>query len=229
MRANDPVSRYMSQPVLTIDPRETIDDALRIFTTHSIHHLPVVVGRRVVGVLSSFDIARFKLSSHAARSTVDMIMRTPAISVPERETLQRAAELMAVNGIHSLPVVNFDAELVGIVTTTDLMRCCLDPQPEVATADNDRLRQYPLAEERVAPAIAAARVAVNTRHDPKDIAATLLSMRQQVQSLQDVVFAAKRYLNAGQDDQLHAALAKAIDRAERFDEATRQPRVLGLS
>jgi predicted transcriptional regulator len=206
--------------------------------SHRVHHLPVVEERRVLGMVSSADLMKLqfqlppagppRIAFLARRGHAGRLMRSPAIAVTEHETVQRAAELMAVNGIHSLPVVNSNEELVGIVTTTDLMRCCLDPLPDTPAADRDETKLFPLDDERIAAVLAAARRAVNTGHDPCGISAALLTMQQRVDALQQVATAAKRYLNAGQDERLHTTLQKAIELADRFDERMRHAMVLGL-
>jgi CBS domain-containing membrane protein len=202
MHASDPVNRIMMTPVLTIAPSESLEEALRLFTSYPVHHLPVVEEERVVGMLSSADVAKLKFflpPPGAAREAllkerwqVRKIMRSPVLTVSEHESAQRAAEIMATNGIHALPVVNSTAHLIGIVTTTDMMQGCLDPLPgEPANATN---------------------------------AADELRMR----ALLDAVNAAKRYLNAGQDERLHASLQKALDRVDVLHGSGRKTDVLGL-
>jgi hypothetical protein len=66
------------------------------------------------------------------------------------------------------------------------------------------------------------------RESPYGIAATLLAVQQRVHSLEEVVTAVKRYLNAGQDESLHAAVSKAIERADRLDEKMRHAVAPGL-
>jgi CBS domain-containing protein len=93
----------------------------------------------VVGMLSSADVAKLKFflpppgtardALLKERWQVRKIMRAPALTVAEHESAQRAAEIMATNGIHALPVVNSNALLIGIVTTTDMMQDCLDRLP----------------------------------------------------------------------------------------------------
>jgi hypothetical protein len=163
----------------------------------------------------------------ARRGHAGRLMRSPAITVTEHESAQRAAELMAANGIHSLPVVNGKAELIGIVTTTDLMRCCLDPLPDTPAAYADEAKRFPLADSQISPVLAAARRAVDTGHDPCGVSAALLHMQQRTGALEQIATAAKRYLNAGQDECLHTALRKAIEHADRLDERMRHAVVPG--
>jgi CBS domain-containing protein len=186
MHPNDPVNRIMTEPVLTIEADESVEQAMQLFTSYPVHHLPVVEAGRVVGMLSSADVAKLRFflpppgNARSAllhyRWQVRKIMQSPAITVGEHESAQRAAELMATHGIHSLPVVNCRGALIGIVTTTDIMHGCLSPPRSAATFD---------------------------AADPC-----------RVRALETVLSAAKRYLNAGQDERLHTALQKAIDQAE---------------
>jgi CBS domain-containing protein len=204
MHASDPVNRIMTAPVLTIAPSESLEEALRLFTSYPVHHLPVVEEDHVVGMLSSADVAKLKFflpppgtardALLKERWQVRRIMRSPALTVAEHESAQRAAEIMATNGIHALPVVTSEGRLIGIVTTTDMMQGCLDPFPaEPATTSN---------------------------------AASSTDVR--IRALLDVVSAAKRYLNAGQDECLHTALKKALDRADLLNDTGRTTQVLGL-
>jgi len=195
MHANDPVNRIMTEPVLTIGSHESLEEALRLFASYPVHHLPVVEAGSVVGILSSADVAKLNFflpppgNARTAllkdRWQVKKIMRSPAITVAEHESAQRAAELMAANGVHSLPVLNSKGTLIGIVTTTDMMHGCLNRVPTTASA---------------APA-----------------ASDLSRMR----ALENVLSAAKRYLSAGQDERLHTALMQAIDSAELLQQPSR--------
>jgi arabinose-5-phosphate isomerase len=79
--------------------------------------------RRVVGVLTAGDLTRF------ADSRADFLERTvrdamnPSPEVVEANALAiEAVRAMEANGIMAMPVVNGDAELVGIVHLHDLLR-----------------------------------------------------------------------------------------------------------
>lgn len=233
MRVVDPVNRIMSASVLTLGPEDSVNEAMRLFVDHPLHPIPVVEQHRVVGMLSSVDMmgVRFFIppsgvGSDASvwldRLRVKTLMRKPAITIAEHRSVQRAAECMAHHGIHALPVVDRDGWLVGIVTPTDIMRSCFHSQPDATACDDrDEARRFPLSDAHVAAVLESARRAVNTRRDPYGIAATLLAEQQRIRSLEEVATAVKRYLNAGQDESLHAAVSKAIERADRLDEKLR--------
>ena len=119
---------------LSIDVEESAGVMLRLFAGYPIHHLPVVRGRKVVGMLSSADV--MKLDSFRPKSGVPSndylthinvadLMTKPAITIRPHQPLSDAAYLMASHGIHALPVVDADEQLLGILTTTDIIAATL--------------------------------------------------------------------------------------------------------
>ena len=235
MHANDPVNRHMSEAVLSIESDASVKSMLNLFVSYPVHHLPVVKERTVVGMISSADLMKLEFflpPPGPARETllndrfkVDHVMRSPVVTVSEHETVQRAAELMAKNGIHSLPVVNRDDHLIGIITTTDLMDSCLRSSESAPASATEHVNAV---ESQVATALASARDLVQRNEDPQGIAVALIHVQQRAAALELVVHAAKRYLNAGQDERLHAALQKTIERVDRLEQLSGHSAVLGL-
>jgi CBS domain-containing protein len=93
---------------------------------------------------------------------VHEIMTTAVISVPEDETIENAARLLARHGISGLPVVDRSGALVGLVTEYDLIskagptvgdimsRSVISVSPETYTEEvahlltNQRIRRVPV-------------------------------------------------------------------------------------
>lgn len=205
MRPSDPVNRLMTTPVHSIEPDKSVTEAVRMFAKHPFHHLPVCEGGRVVGVLSSADLCRLEFFNPAGDAggdrtlTIGKIMQSPALTVPEHESVQRAVELMQKRGVHSIPVVNSREELVGIVTTTDIIGACLGS------------------------GLARGSSAVSQSQPTNDVS------QQRLYLLEQVLRTVKRYLLVGQDERLHAELDRAVAKIDRLDAATRHAEVTGLS
>ena len=52
------VREVASTDLVTIDPQQDLDEALRLMASHQVRRLPVVEGGRLVGVVAQADVAR---------------------------------------------------------------------------------------------------------------------------------------------------------------------------
>lgn len=56
--SDTPVWQIMSSPVTTVTPEQTVEDCMRLVTERRFRHLPVVEGKRVIGVISIGDLVK---------------------------------------------------------------------------------------------------------------------------------------------------------------------------
>lgn len=56
---------------------------------------------------------------------MSQLVRRPVIAVESHQSVEAAAGLMAENGVHALPVVNTKNQLLGIISTTDIIAAAL--------------------------------------------------------------------------------------------------------
>lgn len=73
---------------------------------------------RPLGVVSRSDL----LAISGDQATVADVMMPMAFTLPETATLSRAAALMAVEGVHRMPVVSSEGRVVGIISSLDVAR-----------------------------------------------------------------------------------------------------------
>jgi len=108
-------------------------DAYRLMVDTGIHHLPVVAAGRLVGIVTSVDIAplRPQLITPRAQesrnyaldtSTVGAIMTAAPTTVTPATSVPTAAAYMLAGQFHALPVVEATGQLVGMISQTDLLR-----------------------------------------------------------------------------------------------------------
>jgi CBS-domain-containing membrane protein len=129
---DDPVSAAMSRELVTVAVGQSLSDARRVLTEGSFHHVPVVSGTTVVGMLSSTDLLRVSEGCDAVPLQVDGIaerapglrslMRQDLIRLNPHDTVRRACELFADGRFHAIVVVDDAGALLGLLTTTDVIR-----------------------------------------------------------------------------------------------------------
>jgi CBS domain-containing protein len=126
------VSELMTKRVRTLGVDAKLSEARRALSEERIHHLPVVEGGKLVGVLSSRDLVRILREAKAGGAQdVDAILdrtasvreaMTPVlVALRPDDPVERAVDLISDGTIHSLLVLDEQRRLVGIVTDTDLL------------------------------------------------------------------------------------------------------------
>ena len=53
------ISEIMTEDLITVTPDTSIDSCMRLMTDHFIRHLPVLEGKRLVGIISIGDVVKF--------------------------------------------------------------------------------------------------------------------------------------------------------------------------
>ncbi len=137
MKRLEPVSKIMTRKLITLSLSDDLYKAEKLFKKHHIRHIPVVEDEHIIGMLSYSDLKRISfLDSYDSHEeeidnviykilSIKQIMVKNPIKINSSTTVKSVAEILAKNEFHVLPVVENDI-LVGIVTTTDLLRYLLD-------------------------------------------------------------------------------------------------------
>ena len=112
----------MSREVVSVDATAPIGWVRECLAQGGFHHLPVLDGGCLVGVISLTDLWRVGGVGNDPRVTARNIMRERPITVRRTTTLLEAARLLEDGDLHSLPVVDARNQLEGILTSTDLIR-----------------------------------------------------------------------------------------------------------
>ena len=137
MKKNESITKIMSANVTSVQVGQPLSDIRKLMCNAHYHHIPVVDGKKLVGLVSFTDLMKINvLISGADERTVDAIidqqfkiadiMSTNLTFIQQTETVRQAAELLSKGHFHSLPVVDDDENIVGIVTTTDLIHYLSD-------------------------------------------------------------------------------------------------------
>ena len=120
------IKNLMSEDLITVDKDQNLSDALKLLRKHNVSRLPVTNNKELVGIISERDIAN-KLGSSkyesmpASRLHISSVMVKDVFTVPKTMQLEDVAKLMLDNGIGSVPVMDDDEKMVGIVSKADFV------------------------------------------------------------------------------------------------------------
>jgi len=133
------VEELMTSKVFVVEQDDYIDRVFFLIHYERIRHLPVVEKGKVIGIVSDRDLYKalgpksnssaIEEAAHSNSAELHMvakkvrhIMRRGVITVNRATSAADAAALMADNRIGALPVVDKDNKLVGILSSTDILR-----------------------------------------------------------------------------------------------------------
>lgn len=128
---NEPISAIMITKVVTVNPEDKLTVVKDILFNKRFHHIPVVKGpkNKLVGIISSHDI--FKLNAKFEdydKLTVQDVMTKKIATLRPEEKIGAAAQVFLRHLFHGLPIVNDDLELLGIITTHDILKYSYDKE-----------------------------------------------------------------------------------------------------
>lgn len=133
MKKNESLKNIMTSDVRTITLLNTLSQVRAIFLELGAHHLPVVEGKKLIGLLSFTDLQRidsgqlYKQDPKQAdvlldnMSSIKETMTRDLVTLTTQATVRDATEILSTNNFHSIPILE-NNELAGIVTSTDLLK-----------------------------------------------------------------------------------------------------------
>jgi len=116
------VKDVMTKSLVTVDSSATVNDAAKMMEKAKVGSVLVMEQNIPIGIMTDRDFA-IKIAAHAypIHTKVKQVMSSPLIHVSPDDEVWIAADLMYSRKIRRLPVLDED-ELLGIITTTDLIK-----------------------------------------------------------------------------------------------------------
>ena len=136
MRRNEKITKIMTAEPVTAQVGQTVSEVSKMMQDGGFHHVPVLEGKRLVGIVTSTDLLRvsYEYGMDARQTdtvldhTVDQrdLMQAEPRTLTVHKTVREAVEYLAEGHYHSIPVIDDSGDLAGIVTTTDVLRYLLE-------------------------------------------------------------------------------------------------------
>ncbi len=122
----------MARDIKAVSATERLVHARRLILDHNVARLPVLEGGQLRGIIAEHEIANafagFKLADESVQKAMvrelnvgDYMVRD-VVTAPPDMTCMDAARMMRERHVGSLPIVNGEGTIQGIVTRTDLIR-----------------------------------------------------------------------------------------------------------
>lgn len=128
------VADIMTTKVVTLDEEDNLEGVAKAMDDFKIRHVPVVDGKKLVGMISQRDILRLAVSSLTKSEALtalqqqlmhdafvaDVMTRDPMTVAPDT-AIPDVIRLLILHRIGAFPVVDANGELIGIVSEIDVL------------------------------------------------------------------------------------------------------------
>ena len=138
------IEAIMSTNLITLPPSATLAEARSLMHDNRIHHIPVVKGDQLVGLITLTNVLAATdsfLRDDSSRIHADEIgikdaMVTDVATVDINASLRHAALFLEKHKIGCLPVLD-DDKLVGIITDTDFVAVAINLLEQIEETEPD--------------------------------------------------------------------------------------------
>ncbi len=117
------LANWMSRDPVCISPNDTLATAKELMDAGRFRRLPVMNIGKLVGIITERDLRQHW--GYLDSTKVNAAMTPDPVTITPRVTAEDVARLMLQHKIGGLPVVE-NGQLVGIVSTSDLLRALLN-------------------------------------------------------------------------------------------------------
>ncbi len=134
----DRVKRSESGMILdpiTLTPDRPISDALKVMKHYKISGIPIVKGKKLVGIITNRDL---RFEEDLTRPISQLMRRENLITAPAGTTLDEAKRILQKHRIEKLLIVDGDNELKGLITVKDIQK--REKYPNACKDEHGRLR-----------------------------------------------------------------------------------------
>ncbi len=126
--------QIMTSPIISMDPVASVNDALNIFKTKNIRHIPIISPDTfLVGIISERDILHHlggitddfeQYRQNKSTVSIEQIMKSPVLTASNDTDVRYIARLFIEQQIGALPIVN-NGHIVGIITRSDVLKAVI--------------------------------------------------------------------------------------------------------
>ncbi|MBK9256999.1 MAG: CBS domain-containing protein [Saprospiraceae bacterium] len=119
---NDEVRKIMTKDPVVAGKDQSIDEISDLIMESGWQQMPVVEDGKLIGMITAYDLWKAIRRGDGTKKTVKDVMTTKIVRITPLDKVGTAAELFADKRFKTIPVVNLNNELKGVVTAFDVIR-----------------------------------------------------------------------------------------------------------
>ncbi len=117
------VASIMTREVMTVGMDDPLRKARAIFKQAGFHHILVVEGQKLVGIISDRDLLAVNgYDAITLNKKVYEIMDKAHIAVDGETSIEKVGKLLWENNMHCLPVLSSEGVVEGVVTRKNILK-----------------------------------------------------------------------------------------------------------
>jgi len=120
---NEEVRKIMTTNPVVAEPSNSIKDVTELMKKNTLQQIPVVKSGKLVGLITSYDLwNHIRQNSEGDNASIQDVMTSNVLTIRPKDKVGTAAELFIDRRFKTLPVVNLDNDLKGVVTAFDVIK-----------------------------------------------------------------------------------------------------------
>ena len=120
-KSNTKIEDIMSTNVVSLDISKIASHAADLMTEKRVGSIIITKNKKPFGIITERDLVR----RYARDTPLEDLASHPLITIDRTTTVEKVVKIMLKNGIRKILIVDQNNDLVGIVTTTDLVKFLL--------------------------------------------------------------------------------------------------------
>ncbi len=120
---NEEVRKIMSKDPVVVHPDDLVHEVSEMMTRKRIQQIPVVENGKLEGLITSYDLWKMSIQHpEGSKNKVKDVMTKNVLVIAPKDKVGTAAELFIDKRFKTLPVVNLNNELKGVITAFDVIK-----------------------------------------------------------------------------------------------------------
>jgi len=124
----------MTDDVVTIDPKSSIQEAIELLLKQRVSGLPVTdADGRLIGIVTEFALLAIAYDNRVREDSIAQHMTTEVLTVDASDPINKVVDLCLMHRVRRVPVLE-NGRLVGLISRRDVLKAMYEAQAPICTA-----------------------------------------------------------------------------------------------